>query len=217
MNRIIVVAVLTVAVSAQAEKITVPVQLGIAPAFHLVTGPIQDDQIVHGGLELSLQAVIDRATIQQYKNRVPAKYRKVVERSSEIRYSPLWYLPDTLILSPKVENTQMWGVVFRPIGLGISLTRKPRINLSAGALLTFIFIQSDSETLLRDPMHFLRIGLDLKLDLEFQLSRSFLMSVGWASQFYVPQKIDAPVFEFSDLGFDNSIWHIGQAYGLVTK
>jgi hypothetical protein len=207
----VAVAMMTVGVAgpARAETLTLPVDIGIAPAVHLITGPIQDDQLTHYGLKLSLQAVIDQATIQRYKHKVPARYRKYVEGATEIRLSPFWYLPDTLILSPKIDNTQMWGVVFRPIGIGISPVSRPvRINLSAGALLSYIYLQSD--TVLEDPMHFLRIGVDLKLDIEFPISRSFLMSVGWASQLYIPQKLNAGVFEVG--GLDDSIWHIGQAY-----
>ena len=57
--------------------------------------------------------------------------------------------------------------------------------------------------------HFLRPGASLGADLEFQLAKSFLVSVGWESTFYVPQ-------ELGGLGLPDSlgdgIFHVGQAY-----
>ncbi len=194
---------------ALAARVTVPVDLGIAPTLHLITGTIQDDQLLHYGLKISLAAIIDKETIRKNKHRVPKRYRDRISRVSELRFSPAWYLPDTLIISPRIDNTGMYGVVFKPIGIGLSPVSRPvRINLSAGLLLTYLFIHS--ETLLDKPMHFIRPGAELKLDFEFRVTRSFLLSLGWASQFYVPQEIGKPIFEVED--FSNSIWHIGQAY-----
>ncbi len=205
-----IAAALLLTANAHAERITVPVDIGIAPAVHLITGPVQDDQILHYGLKLSLAAVIDKKTIQANKHRVPARYRSRLKNVTELRFSPAWYLPDTLFISPRTNNTGLYGVAFRPIGIGLSPVARPvRINASAGLLLTYLFIHSD--TLLPDgPMHFIRPGIDLKLDIELPLSRSFLLSVGWASQFYIPQEIGKPVFEVESVS--NSIWHIGQAY-----
>jgi hypothetical protein len=191
-----------------ANIVEIPINVGFGPAVHLFTGPIQDDQLLHYGLKLSVAAVIDRATIQKNKKRIPARYRSYVNRVGEVRISKI-YVPDTIFISPKTKNTQIFGVTFRPIGIGIPLINAGvRFKLGAGLLLTYAFI--DSDTLLKDPMHFFRPGIDLKADFEIPFSAHFLMSFGWASHFYVPQKIGGPFLEVD--GLSDTVWHIGQGY-----
>lgn len=194
-------------------KLTVPVDVGVGPAFHMVTGPIGDDQLFHYGLKLEVRAIIDNATIRKHKNKIPKKYRKTALKIRELRVSPSIFIPDTLFISPKVDNVGMYGVVFRPLSLGLPLLHKPvRLHLGLGPLLTYAYIDDDRPEA-RGDTHFLRIGADLRADLEIPFSKSFLISIGWASQFYIPQELGAGVFDVGDL--DNSIWHIGQAYVML--
>jgi hypothetical protein len=193
---------------AQSSMVEIPINVGFGPAFHMVTGPIQDNQLLHYGLKLSVAAVIDRATIQQNKNKIPARYRNYVDRVGEIRIGKI-YVPDTIFISPKVNDTQMYGATFKPIALGIPLIKKGvTLDLKAGLILTYAFIES--KVVLTKAMHFFRPGIDLKAELEIPFSNSFLMSVGWVSQFYVPQKLNGAFFEVD--GIKDSIWHIGQAF-----
>jgi hypothetical protein len=194
-----------------AEKIRVPVDVGVGPAFHMVTGPVQDDQTIHYGLKLSLYAVIDRATLEKQKKRI-GKYWKYVKSAQEIRYRPTMFLPDTLYLSPKTERTAMYGASWRPVGLEMPLLRSPiRVAIGAGLLLTYAYIQSD--TLMKDAMHFIRPGLDLKAEIELPVTKTVLLSFGWASQLYPPQEIGGEIFAWGEL--DQSVWHIGQAYAML--
>ena len=205
------VAVAFFSQQAEAREVTVPANVGIGPAVHLLSGPLQDRQLLHYGLKLRLFAVIDQATIQANKDRVPARYRGLLSKQTELRISPLWYVPDTLFLSPKTNgDTQMWGVSWTPLGLGLTLTNAPvRISVNAALRLTYAYIGSES---LGDT-HFLRPGIDLGIDVEFPISDSFLVSLGWTSQLHIPQRIGAGVFETGPL--DESLWHIGQAYLLL--
>ena len=192
----------------QGNVVEIPINVGVGPAVHMLTGPIQDDQMLHYGLKLSVAAIIDRATIQKNKHRIPRKYHNLVNRAGEVRIGKL-YVPDTIFISPKVNKTQMYGFTFRPLALGVPLiNQNVRLGVSAGVLLTYAFIQSDS--VLDKPMHFFRPGLDLKAEFEIPFSNTFLMSLGWSSQFYVPQEINGGFFEVK--GIKNSIWHIGQAF-----
>lgn len=193
--------------SRKKKTVQVPVGFEIGPAAYWITGPVADDQTLHYGAVIDVYAVIDKKTIQENKDRVPKKYRSLVANLEEIRLRPLsLFLPRSLFISPKINNTGMFGASLRPIGLGLSLTRKPiRISVGVGLLVTYAFIYSD---VLPTPTHFIRPGLDPTLDIEIPVTDSFLVSVGWASQFYIPQKLGE--FGFGDL--DQSIWHIGQAY-----
>lgn len=203
---LVLTAVLLAAPAARGGEVTVPVDVGVGPAFHFITGPVQDDQLVHYGLKLSVAAIIDQATLQANQGRVPERYRSMVSRLAEVRFSPSIFIPDTLFISPKVNHTQMWGVSWTPFGLGLTLARVPRIRLGADLRLTYAFIGSDT---LGDT-HFLRPGIDLNLDVEIPVTDNFLVSLGWTSQLYIPQRVGGGVLDTGP--FEETIWHIGQAY-----
>ncbi|MCA9543132.1 MAG: hypothetical protein KC613_02050 [Myxococcales bacterium] len=186
---------------------TVPVDIGIGPAVHFITGPLQDDGL-HYGLKVSVQAILSQAFIKSQAHRIPKKWRGMATSVKEARITPSLLIPDTLFLSPKLEHTQMWGINWRPLALSIPLLRTPRFAIGPGVNLTYAYIDSDLPAL--GTTHFLRPGLDATADLEIPFSDSFLISVGWTSLFYLPQKVGGPIFEWGAL--DESIWHIGQAY-----
>ena len=192
-----------------AKPVPLQANVGIAPAVHFVTGPVQGQQLLHSGIKLRVQGVIDGETIEKHKNRVPKKFRKHLKNVEEIRVSPFWYLPDTLFISPKVDSSQMYGVAFKPLGLGTSIGTVPRLGVGAGLLFTYVFQQADGLNG-GEATHFIRPGLDLTLDLEIPFSREFLLSLGWSSQVYIPQEIGG--FGMGEAPLENSIWHIGQAY-----
>lgn len=192
----------------QAKAATVPVDIGIGPAFHLMTGPIQDDQAPHYGLKISLEAILDKATIEANKGRIPKKYRKLASGVEEARVTPYIIIPDTLYISPKIEDVGMYGIGWRPLALGIPLIRKPRLAVGLGLDITYIYIDGEDAGL--GTTHFLRPGLDLQADLEIPFSESFLISLGWQSTFYPPQELGGDIFAWGEL--EDSIWHIGQAY-----
>ncbi|RKH53927.1 hypothetical protein [Corallococcus aberystwythensis] len=194
------------AVALAAQKVTVPVDVGVGPAVFVFSGPIADDQFLHTGLKLSVDAVLDKEWLRKNQRAIPARYRKQAKQMDEIRISPSIFIPDSFIISPKYRDTGMYGVTFKPLGLGVPLSSSPvRFKLGVGLVLTYAYIFSDT---LPDT-HFLRPGASLGADLEFQLAKSFLVSVGWESTFYVPQ-------ELGGLGLPDSlgdgIFHVGQAY-----
>lgn len=191
--------------------VTVTADVGVGPAAHFFTGPLQDDQTAHWGLKLDVQAIIDQATIRANQDRIPRKWRKQALALEEFRLAPFWWLPDTLVISPKLERTQMYGVVFRPLALGLTPLRHPvRFSLGAGLLATYLYIDT---RLFPGAMHFLRPGLDLRAELEVPMGRAFALSLGWASQFYVPQEVGSGLRGVGD-GFHTTIWHVGQAFVL---
>lgn len=187
---------------------TVPVDIGIGPAFHWMTGPIQDDQAPHYGLKISLEAILDKETIQANKGRIPKKYRKLASGVEEARVTPYIIIPDTLYISPKTGDVGMYGIGWRPLGLGIPLLKVPRLAIGLGLDVTYIYIDGGDAGL--GTTHFLRPGLDLQADLEIPFSKSFLVSVGWQSTFYPPQELGGDILAWGEL--EDSIWHIGQAY-----
>ena len=202
---------------AHAEPVTVPVDVGVGPAAYVISGPVFDDQPVHGGLKLSIQAIIDQATIQANKNRIPASYRSQAAHMSEIRISPSILIPDAFFISPKTQHTGIYGITWRPLSLGLTLIQsKPlRFTLSTGLLLTYAFLYSDLPEL--PDTHFFRPGLDIGGEIELAFSRSFLISFGWFSGFYIPQGFGTfGMGPFGDKAtsdnLSKTLWHFGQAF-----
>lgn len=199
-------ALLLPALATAARPVTVPVDVGVGPTALLFFGPIFEDQPIHTGVKISVDAVLDREWLRQNQRLIPKRYRKQAQRVDEIRISPSIFIPDTLIISPKVRNTGMYGVTWKPLGLGLPLSSSPvRLSVGGGLLLTYAYLHSDT---LADT-HLLRPGAELGVDLELQFSKRFLVSVGWESALYVPQ-------ELGGLGLPDrlrdGIFHVGQAY-----
>lgn len=193
----------------------IPVDVALGPAFHWITGPIQDDQAPHYGLKLSVKAIIDQATIEANKGRIPKKYRAMARNVKEARISPSIFIPDTLYISPKTQNVGLYGINFRPFAFNIPLMSTPRLTVGLGLDLSYIYIDGETD----DPetdlgvTHFLRPGLDLAAELEIPLSKTFLISAGWQSMFFPPQEIGGDILAWGEL--EDSIWHIGQAFVLL--
>lgn len=199
------------------QPVTIPIDIGIGPAVHMITGPVQDDQQLHYGIKFSVKAIIDGALIKKNLHRVPKSYRKYARKIKEARVGHM-LIPDTFFISPKNQNTGIYGVSWRPIGLDIPLLRVPRLAVGAGINLTYMYVDmdvpvdgaSDPDAKENVTTHFLRPGADLQASFEVPFSKSFLVSVGWQSTFYPPQELGGEIFSLGDT--DNGIWHIGQAY-----
>ncbi|MFZ5470935.1 MAG: hypothetical protein ACOZIN_16025 [Myxococcota bacterium] len=217
--RVVGLLALLLPVAALAARVRVPVDVGVGPAAYYFFGPVADERwpVPHFGLKLNVEAVIDQNVIRENRRAIPPKYLKQAEKITELRVSPSLFIPDALILSPQTPytgGTGIYGITWRPLALTVPLFgRKPAgswkksrgaLDFEAGLLLTYAFLHS--ETL--PTTHFLRPGIDLTLELELAASDSFLVSMGWASQLYVPQQLGS-----FDVGqWNTGIFHVGQAF-----
>lgn len=197
--------------TARAARVEVPVDVGVGPAAHFISGAVFEDQPMHWGLKLSLAAVFDQRTIQRHSRRLPAGYRKMAQGLDEARISPSIFIPDTLFISPKTKNTGLYGATWEPVGLAVPLVGDPssvfRARFTGALLATVAFLHSD---VLPNTL-FIRPGVGLGVDAEVRFSRAFLISLGWTSGFYVPQQLGSfGVGSFDELG--GSMWHVGQAW-----
>lgn len=199
------------AAEAQRRRITAPVDIAVGPTALLFFGPVFDDQPIHTGLRINVEAVLDKEWLRKHQALIPRKQRGRVSKMGEIRYAPavLGLIPETLIISPKYKNTGMYGATWKPLGFGLGLTPSPvRLSLDAGLVLTYAYMYSDT----LPNTHFLRPGLQLTADLEFQVSESFLISLGWSSAAYIPQRVGT----FTETRpLNGSIFHVGQAFLLL--
>lgn len=204
----------------QYKQIAVPVQIGVGPVGYLIGtpnieemrlgGPILEDQLFHTGLRISLTAVISQQLIRENPELVPRQYRNQVAQMGEIRMSPMIasLIPSSLFISPKFQNTGIFGSTWTLFRVGLAPVTDPiRVGLSAGLLGSYAYIYSD----LFESTHFLRPGIDAALDIEIPIAEDFLISFGWASQFYLPQRVGGSILEVP-IGEPDTIWHMGQLY-----
>ena len=205
--------------SAGAGELTVPVDVGVGPAFYHGIGPLFDGPaggervLGHYGLKISLAAIIKQEVIRANLHRVPKRYRGMAARMKEVRYRPSIFIPDAVIISPKLQGTGMYGATWRPIGLNVPLVnRGVKAGLGLGALLTAAFIHSDNMAV--DSMFFLRPGLDMGASVEIPVTDNFLVSFGWNWAVYIPQIVGGgfleTTFEGDQLG--GTVWNIAQAF-----
>ena len=160
--------------------------------------------------------IIDRATRRKYRHRIPERYRAMADQKGDIRYNPLsCCVPSNIYISPAIAdtpfaNTGIYGITFKPIGLGVNFgDSSAGLQLGLGALASYMFIHSNT---LPSPTHFLRPGLEARAELEFNFGDGGF-SLGWASQLFPPQEVGGSILALGAL--DESIWHLGQAFFLI--
>ena len=193
------------------RQIDTPVQVGAGPSAHFINGPLRGEQLAHFGGRLSLTGVMLEETMRKHWRCFPDKYRRLLRKPQEVRAKPLAaaLIPSELIISPKLHTTAIYGVGWNLLGVGASLLSSDAVkfSLKANLPLKYMYIQSDT---VASPTHFLRPGLGGKAELEFKLAPSFLISLGWESQLFVPQRVGGTILEVGPL--NEAIWHIGQAF-----
>lgn len=192
--RLLTMLLALVGAPAAAAELEVPLEIGVGPATHTWFGPVANDQALHGGIVITTDIVLDRAWLQENKERVPARWRSLAGSVDEVRIKPLIFIPDTIIISPKVLDTGMVGASWRPVALGVPLVTSPvRVGVDVGARLTMAYVWSDSLPSSDDPKatFFLRPGLDVSADVVFPLSDTVRVRLGADAHAYVPQKVGA--------------------------
>lgn len=198
---------------AKKKEITVPVEVGVGPAGHIIFGGVQERQAVFYGARLNLEAIINKALIQENKKKVPKKYRKMAMKLNEVRLrpGPLAYIPKTLYISPG-ENS-MYGAMWDLLGLG---TGFGPLKLSADLQFLYAYLSLGAqEKLPEQSMHLLRPALGLTAHIPIMFTDSFGIDLGWRSTFMPPQEIGESPLSFST-DLDKTVWHIGQAYLAIT-
>jgi len=207
MRRVWLLTALLSASAVVAAPITAPVDVGVGPVGVWWYGRLLDNRgaIPQFGLTFNVHAVIDEQLIRENLNKLPAQYRSMASGIKSARISPSIFIPSTLIISPAFDRfAGMFGVTWTPIGLTLVSTgqkserewnkSRGQLLIDANALLTYLFVYSLSPEI--PTTHFLRPGLELKLTLQVNLTRSVLLSFGGGSQVYIPQKLGS----FFELG-----------------
>lgn len=200
-----------------AGPITVPIDVGVGPALLLPNPPAFASQPMFTGLSLSIAAVIDQELIRDHASQIPPGLRRAARGLHEVRYRP-WFLavvPELLVVSPQLEglsSTGMYGAVWRPLGIGLTLFDEPVSVALNGALdVAALYVHSTAlgggSATAQSHTVFLRPGLNLELVLEVPLTDALLLSTGWSSDLFVPQPFGGAPWEIVPL--DDALWHLG--------
>ena len=200
--RLAALCVALAAASAQAG-VTVPVDVGVGPAGYWFAGRLFENRgwIPHFGLQINVHAIIDQDVIQANWGRIPDKYKRMAAGVTEARIGPSIFIPSALIISPKLDalnGVGVYGATWSPLGLTLVSTgqksarewnqSRGRFFLDADLLLTYLFIHSDFPEVI-PTTHFLRPGVQLKVELLLAVTKSFLVSIGGGAQAYIPQRL----------------------------
>lgn len=183
---------LALAPVASAGELEVPLEIGVGPATHTWAGPVGTDQLIHGGVVLTTDFVLDRAWLRENKERVPERWRSLAGVVDEVRIRPLPFLPESLIVSPRMNDTGMVGASWRPISVGVPLITSPvRVGVDAGLRLTGLVMWTRTLPTPTDPKttFFLRPGLDLGADAVLPIDDVLSLRLGTDAHAYVPQGI----------------------------
>jgi hypothetical protein len=217
----------------------VPVEATVGGAGHFFTGNLQKDTPIHYGLKLDLEAVISKELIKKHKKKIPKNYRKYAGKLDSVNYSPLPWLPDTLLISP-MPTSQVYGAIWSFIGIGTGLGKHAiRLQVGIDLNLAAMYIHSDKDlsTLGKSQSNstglsgasanamttdqenttiLLRPGLGAEVSLRINLGKSFGISAGWKSHLFIPQKINGGILETGGFSTNaNQIWHMGQGFVLL--
>ena len=189
---------------ALAAKVTVPVDVGVGPCAVVPNGDAFAQQPVYGALRFSLQAVIDKETLQQNKKRIPKEYRSMVKDMDEVRITPKIWIPDVVYLSPPVQGTGLYGLGWRFLGVGVPLGP---IDIDAAVIATATYLHGPG----LESTLFLRPGLSAGVEFEQALDTdsTWLFSLGWESRLHIPQELGGFGISADPL---NDLWHLGHGY-----
>jgi hypothetical protein len=162
--------------------------------------------------------------IRANAGRLPPWARNAASSLTEVKVRPsyLALLPETLVISPQFNNTGMYGAIWRPIGFGLTLVDTPSFRVHANAALDAVALVVHSTTVgvsagapagTQSLTLVLRPGLNATVAAEVPLSKEWRVSAGWSSDFFVPQPIGRPPWEFEPFG--DALFHLGGPYLMV--
>jgi hypothetical protein len=204
--------------------LVVPVEVAVGPIALVPSSPLLLDQPVFGGIRVEVAAVVDRELIRAHASRLPAWARGVAGSVNEVKVRPSWLalLPEELVISPQVANTGMYGAIWRPFGVSLSLLEQPGFRVFAGAAVDAVALVIHSTTVgvpagaapgAQSLTLVLRPGLNATLAGEWIVSKEWRLSAGWASDVFVPQAIGRAPWEMFPV--ENALFHLGGPYLMV--
>ena len=193
-----------IGIEAVAQPVDIPLNIGVGPSVFTFSDALKSEQQYYYGIHLDLAAVIDKEMIKHNQKKIPQKYRSIGNKIGEVQISHL-LIPSTLILSPRIQENSLFGVLWNPIGINQPIFFGPiTLRLGTGVLFSYIYISENDRT-----THFIRPGIDVRCTLKIKLHERFLLSGGFSTGVFIPQTLGG-----FGIGGDG-IWNINEAFLLV--
>lgn len=206
---------------APSGPVEIPIEIAAGPVALIPSPPMFGDQPVFAGLQIQMAAVVDRELIRQHQREIPPWAKGVAGNLNEVRVRPWWLalVPELLVISPQVQNTGLYGAIWRPFGFGVTLVDNSVFRVKANAALDAVALVMHSTTLGGGTVDkqsltlVLRPGVNLAVAGELPLSKELLVSGGWSSDLFVPQALGRAPWQIGPL--DDSLWHLGGPFLMV--
>ncbi len=197
--------------------VMVPADLAIGPEGFWFFGPLTANRgaVPHFAIAFDLAAVIDRDWILANEASIPARYKGMADKVTELRLGPSIFIPSALYISPPIDalgSVGMFGATWTPIGLTLLNTgqnsarmgnkSRGHLRLDGNLLLTYLFVFNTAGYAV-PTTHFLRPGLELRTSIIINVTERFLLSFGGGAQLYIPQRMG----RFFEIGpIDENMW-----------
>jgi hypothetical protein len=203
--------------------ITVPIEVGVGPMLLVPNAPAIFDQPAFFALQTSAWGVVDQELIRRHRNQIPPWARGYARNIDELKTRPFWVglvLPEVIVVSPQIKDTGVYGAIWRPLGIGLTLTKIGPAEINVDADLDAVALFVHSQTLgggtkaSQSLTLVLRPGVHLGLTAEIPLGDAVGVQLGWGSDFFVPQPLGRSPLEVS-LESD-ALWHLGGPFAMLT-
>jgi len=180
--------------SKEKKEVEVPINIGVGPAFFWIPGVV--DRELHPGAKFDLYAVITPKIMHENENKIPKKYKKLVNMDEEMHISPLWMaiVPKYLIISPGAESS-IYGGLWSILGISEIFLSNNFTKLEANLLLPTIsyLYATDAKKNAPDTQHLFGIGAMLRLANTITFSEKFLTTLAYGHNFNLPLPTLGPI------------------------
>ncbi|MDR2582744.1 MAG: hypothetical protein LBC75_04615 [Fibromonadaceae bacterium] len=168
------------------KEVEVPINIGIGPAYFWIPGIVGKE--LHPGVKFDLYAVITPKVLHEYENKIPKKYKKLVNMNEEMHVTPLWMslIPKYLIINPAAENS-IYGGIWSLLGISQMFLKNNFIELEAELVLpTISYLYTNAPKNDPDIQHLFGIGAMLRLENTIKFSEKFLTTLAYGHNFNLP-------------------------------
>lgn len=172
------------------QEIPIPLNVGLGPSFHHLPATLSNGKTFLPGVSLDVFLVISPEVLQQYKDRIPKRYRHWIQLKREMHLQP-WYftlLPTSLVLEPGKKH-EVYGATWNFVELAWYQDLPFKLSLLASVKLpTITYLWVKSPQLQKGDEHLVAFGASPQAYLLWKLNSQIQLTVGYIHCLYLPLK-----------------------------
>lgn len=179
---------LTLPAKSSKETVVVPIDISAGPAFHFLPPPLADGHTQMGGLALEAYAVITPKVIQDQKDRIPKKWRKLISKDQELQIKPFYLtiLPTTFLVH-RGEDHEAYAATWSFFGLNWNARPLNSLEFELGVKLpTLTYAWVKSPRIEEGDKTFWGLGLSPRIQGLWRITETFHFSASWDQHLYLP-------------------------------